>query len=270
MHSYREVLRKKPESIELLRLLILDEAFRSVGRERYALNKDAVLNNEAEPAAVHEGFLADDTENIRTDKTLLTKHIIDLIRENSNELQYENGFGAYEVRSLLYRNGIYNVSEDEIETLMRQCPALKEIEEWYYILNKTEDSREDVQTERTQLSDVRADTEQAQEISTGTKQISFQLNGKLISAYDHSDALNKICEFCINCKPFRMARIAEGDILLDGKNVFYRKRAPADGYRKLSNGLQVINISTLQDLQTITAEVKRYCGIDDDMITIIN
>ena len=89
-------------------------------------------------------------------------------------------------------------------------------------------------------------------------------------AYDYSDALSKVCEFSINCKPFRMARIAGQGITLNGKNVFYRKAVPVDGYNKLSNGLQLAPINTISDLKTITSFVKKYCQIDDNMIVIIS
>ena len=67
-----------------------------------------------------------------------------------------------------------------------------------------------------------------------------------------------------------MARIAGLNIQIHGNSVFYRKAVPVDGYNKLSNGLQIITIATLSDLQTITAAVQKYCQIDDDMIAIIS
>ena len=67
-----------------------------------------------------------------------------------------------------------------------------------------------------------------------------------------------------------MARIAGQGIQFHGKSVFYRTAVPVYGYNKLSNGLQIIAISTLSDLQMITAAVQKYCQIDDDMITIIS
>ena len=66
-----------------------------------------------------------------------------------------------------------------------------------------------------------------------------------------------------------MARIAGQGIQIHGNNVFYRKSVPVNGYSKLSNGLQFIMIATLSDLQAITAEIKKYCQIDNDLITII-
>lgn len=101
------------------------------------------------------------------------------------------------------------------------------------------------------------------------RNIVLNLNGNIIRAYDYSDALNKICEFAINYKPFIMARIA-GHICIEGSNVFYRRAVPVDNCNKLSNGLQIKTIDTLTDLQTITYKIKEYCQIDDDMIAIIS
>lgn len=67
-----------------------------------------------------------------------------------------------------------------------------------------------------------------------------------------------------------MARIAGQDIMLHGQRVFYRKSIPVEGYKKLSNELQVIPVSSIDDLKTVTDKIKDYCQIDDPMITIIS
>lgn len=111
--------------------------------------------------------------------------------------------------------------------------------------------------------------QETSEIAASAEYIVLKLNGSVFRAYDCSDALNKVCEFAINCKPFSMARIAGQGINLNGRSVFYRQAVPLDGYNKLSNGLQVIRIASLSDLQTVKKEVLRYCQIDDNIITII-
>lgn len=180
---------------------------------------------------------------------------------------------------MLSHKGITNVSEEQIEALMSGCSELQQIEEGYYSLIEKESSDKsmpeptaDVEDKTEVIDTIIADTspQEPQEVNTDGGNIVLRLNGNEIRAYDYSGALNKVCEFSINCKPFRMARIAREAIRLHGNNVFYRKAAPVDGYNKLSNGLQLITIDSLSDLQTITKEVQKYCQIDDDMITIIS
>ena len=235
------------------------------------------------PAPVTSEVQFTNTAIIQADESsaedLTIESIIEVIKENSDNLQYEDGFGAYEVKTLLSHKGIKNVSEEQIETLMSECPKLQEIDDGYYALSEddseyntiaepvvvTEDKSEIVEP---MVSDT-VPTE-TQEITADSRHIVLSLNGKVIRAYDYSDALNKVCEFSINCKPFRMARIAGQAIQIHGNSVFYRKAVPVDGYNKLSNGLQIITITTLSDLQMITAAVQKYCQIDDDMISIIS
>lgn len=112
-------------------------------------------------------------------------------------------------------------------------------------------------------------TQEPPEFSVGAEYIALRLNGNLVRAYDFSDALNKVCEFAIICKPFRMARIAGQGISLNGSSVFSRQAVSLNGYNKLSNGLQIIKVDSLSDLQAITQKVKAYCQIDDEMIAII-
>lgn len=157
---------------------------------------------------------------------------------------------------------------------MSECPKLKEIENGYYVLSDSENIFSDNEPNSLPIQEAPltvTETSAPQEnIPTANGHIVLDINGKIISAYDYMDALKKICEFSINCKPFRMARIAGQGIQLNGNNVFYRKVVPVTGYDKLSNGLQVIKIDSLSKLQTITNEIKSYCQIDDDMVKIIS
>lgn len=293
---------------EISKLLMLDRTFQSVGKGCYILNEAMIPHEEAEPEHIEQSMpekaepakveietvqinptpvtpvvQLNDTAIIQADESaeedLTIESIIDVIKENSDNLQYEDGFGAYEVKTLLSHKGIKNVSEEQIEALMSECSELQEIEDGYYALSEdegeyntiaepvvvTEDKSEIV--EPTVSDTVPTET---QEITADSRHIVLSLNGKVIRAYDYSDALNKVCEFSINCKPFRMARIAGQAIQIHGNSVFYRKAVPVDGYNKLSNGLQIITITTLSDLQMITAAVQKYCQIDDDMISIIS
>lgn len=298
----KEYYGKTISLFEISKLLMLDKTFRSVGKGCYIVNESAIPHKEAElefvekdepienadesiySAVIHEELTIDDIVNTDTDKESIIESIIEVIEENYNNLQYEDGFGVYDVKYLLSQKGHTNVSEDEIKALMSYCPELREIEDGYYTLydngNSTEtfvempdiaeDNTEDIETKTVKTQIVEAALNKPSETNIDTRCIVLRLNENLIRAYDYSDALNKICEFSINCEPFKMARIAGQDIQLNGNRVFYRKSVPVDGYNKLSNGSQVIAISSLSDLQAITAAVKKYCQIDDDMITIIS
>lgn len=233
---------------------------------------------------IHEETTVDDTVETKNENKLTIEPIIAVIRENYDNLQYEDGFGAYEVKTLLLQKGYTDLSEDEIEALMSDCSQFREIEDGYYTLAEVEDtsgttvgvsdsadnSTEDTVAEVAESPITTSVPDEPQQTDTDARHIVLRLNGNVIRAYDYSDALNKVCEFSINYKPFRMARIAGQAIQIHGNSVFYRKSVPVDGYNKLSNGLQIITIATLSDLQAITAAVQKYCQIDDDMIAIIS
>ena len=306
----KEYYGKSFSLFEISKMLMLDKAFQSVGKGCYTLNKTMLSHEETEPERIEQSVLEktvpvdievspdqidytpvtpevhfNATEVIQADEDsaedLTIESIIEVIKENSDNLQYEDGFGAYEVKTLLSNKGITKASEEQIEALMSECSELQEIEDGYYALSEDdaevdssvepvsliEDNPETIITEPTIPDTVPVEP---QEISEDTRHIVLRLNGNIIRAYDFSDALNKVCEFSINYKPFRMARIAGQSIQIHGNSVFYRKAVPVDGYNKLSNGLQIITINTLPDLQTITTAVQKYCQIDDDMITIIS
>ena len=283
---------KSVNQFDLSILIINDKAFKSVGKCCYTLSEVAAANIEKPIEEIAENVYVDETpfrreydvidnSNATTEETLKTDTIIDVIRENSDNLQYEDGFGSYEVKNLLSNKGISNVSEEQIEALMSQCPELQEIEEGYYILAEG-NSINEKSANQTAYIEIIPENEVAEKIQTETnpeesislnaeaRHIILKLNGNTIRAYDYSDALNKVCEFSINYKPFRMARIAGQAIQIHGNSVFYRKSVPVDGYNKLSNGLQIIRIDSIDDLKFITEEIKKYCRISDDMITIVS
>ncbi|MCD7811028.1 MAG: HIRAN domain-containing protein [Ruminococcus sp.] len=292
---------------EMSKLLMLDKTFQSVGKGCYILNETMISHEEAksenaehnisqkgEPAKFESetvqinhtpvtpevqltaASIVRTDENVTEDLTI--ESIIEVIKQNSDNLQYEDGFGAYEVKNLLSNKGINNASDKQIDALMSRCSELQEIEDGYYVL-LGDDSKDNtleqtvIMEDNSKVAEPRVSdviSMETQEITTDERNIILELNGKLISTYDYSDALNKVCEFSINCKPFKMARIATQSIQIHGNNVFYRKAESVDGYNKLSNGLQVITITMLSDLQIITAAIKKYCHIDDNMITIIS
>lgn len=312
--SLRELLKeyygKTIGLFEISKLLMMDKTFKSLGKGCYILNEAMISKmpeiEKSEPVATeiikeepieapaeqayaegpaNTGYNAVsyterivDTADTAQDQGLTIESILEVIKENSRNLQYEDGFGAYEVKILLSRKGIENVSEEQIEDLMSECSKLQQIEDGYYSLIDNE-SYDDTSSESIVVEDAADNTDmdttddtEAQEVqhSDNDRRIVLSLNGDIVRAYDYSDALSKVCKFSINCKPFKMARIADQKIMLNGKNVFYRKAVPVDGYNKLSNGLQLAPINTVSDLQTITSFVKKYCQIDDNMIAIIS
>ena len=312
--SLRELLKeyygKSISLFEISKLLMMDRTFKSIGKGCYILN-EAIPPQKAEsdwnePAAAEikkeepievptEQVYTEEPANISynavsyteqvtdtaeeaSEQVLTIEPILEVIKENSGKLQYEDGFGAYEVKTLLSGKGIENVSEEQIEDLMSECSEPKQIEDGYYSLidneNYNDTASESIIVEDTlDNTNIDADEdmdEQELQRNDDNSQIVLRLDRDIVRAYDYSDALSKVCEFSINCRPFRMARIAGQGIILNGKNVFYRKAVPVDGYNKLSNGLQLAPINTVSDLQTITNLVKNYCQIDDNLIAVIS
>ncbi len=307
--NLRELIKKyygkTIDLFEMAKILLVDKRFQLVGKGCYIVNKalisqqdvepENIENNRSEdiisepvhtasPVFIHEEPTADCTFDPKNGAALTIDAIIEVINENIDALQYEDGFGAYEVKSLLSHKGYTNVSEDEIEALMSGCSELCGTEDGYYTLvraekkteasvgasDKAEDYTKDPMKNAAETPITKTVEYEPPKEDSDARNVILRLNGNVIRAYDYSDALNKVCEFSINCKPFKMARMNEQDILLHGNSVFYRKPVPVDGCNRLSNGLQITAVSTLSDLQTITSAVKRYCQIDDDMITIIS
>lgn len=307
--NLRELLKeyygKTISLFEISKLLMMDKAFQPVGKGCYILN-EVMIPHTAETdytKPVSQDKEKEETikpvaETVNTDYTpvyydehtagiaethieeLTIESILDVIKENSDKLQYKDGFGTYEVKNLLSRKGIANASEKQIEALMSECSELQQVEEGYYSLVEDKNSgkllpeqpllmNDKVENEIADTIKIDSNSQKSQIANTESRHIVLRLNGNAVRAYDYSDALNKVCEFSINCKPFRMARIAGQGITIHGNSAFYRKAVPVDGYNKLSNGLQIITINSLADLQTLTKEVQKYCQIDDNMITVI-
>ena len=236
--------------------------------QQESINEATVANTTNFAEITHE----DQYDSNRNSITIDT--ILGVIKENRNNLQYEDGFSAYEVKNLLVNKGIISISEDTIEALLSDCSELKEIEPGYYLLDDTEKRSIEVESESHIIPEERDIIPEViinnESLIAEPGHIVLSLDGNETIAYDYSEAVNKVCEFAINIKPFRMARIAGENIYLNGCNVFYRKAVPIDGYNKLSNGLQVISIETIFELQFIINEVKNYCQIGDNMIAIIS
>lgn len=299
--SFRDILKKYYDKnvnlFELSRLLMLDKTFKPAGKGYYVLNPEQLSQGKTASetkivTATNENVVQKSTDKVKdnspvmlddeppedkaenSESNISTDTILELMKENCDKPQYEDGFGTYEIKTLLANKGIVDISEDTIESLMSECPKLKEIEDGYYVLtdseNDTVDNKPDsLLTQETPLTAAESPVPQ-ESIPTANGHIVLDINGKTTEAYDYSDALKKVCEFAINHEPFKMARIAGQGIQLRDQNVFYRKAVPVYGYNRLSNDLQVMNIDNTAELQTITNEIKDYCQLDDDVVKIIS
>ena len=83
-----------------------DETFKSVGKSCYALNKaifsDVTEQEQSEPdLQKNEEDIVSETGNTFGREKLSIEVILDVIKENSDNLQYQDGFGVYEVKKLL-------------------------------------------------------------------------------------------------------------------------------------------------------------------------
>lgn len=66
---------------------------------------------------IHEETTVDDTVETKNENKLTIEPIIAVIRENYDNLQYEDGFGAYEVKTLLLQKGYNGLQIITIATL---------------------------------------------------------------------------------------------------------------------------------------------------------
>lgn len=218
--ALREILKeyygKSIEIFELSKLLMLNSAFRSVGKGCYILSSEMSLQdvNTVDQNPFSQDNLEDKNHKNKADE----------ISNDSDVATFKNDYIAMPIEAK---------------------PVIPE--------------------ER----DVTPENDFQSRIGAYTGNISLKLNRKFIVAYDYSDAVNKVCEFAIKYNPFRMARIASQQFKLRDKYIFYRKSVPVEGYVKLSNGLQVISIDNISDLYVIVDKVKKYCQINDNMVSIV-
>ncbi len=258
------------------------------------VGNDTALNNTAFAPDASKPFVLKDA-------------IAEILSSNSPDIaeyrEYQNGISPKNLVVLIEKYYGKSISQFEVSTLLMSDNEFKYVEKGCFVLRDTavSDAKQNEEKSaviskgdnvivseekaendnyvfigKTSAEDVennsdKSEIETADVVSNGkANRVIIKLDGNEITAYDYSDALNKACEFSISCKPFEMARISQRDIKLNGKDVFFRRANPVDGYSKLSNGLQLIEVNSLSDLQTITAEVRKFCRIPDDMITIIS
>ena len=216
----------------------------------------------------------------KQDHTSLKDAVLKVIWENREALEYRDGFGTYEVRTLLSKMGI-TADEHEIETVMENSSELDEIEDGYYVYyGEWQGNLVEASEPEDEIPDepVEVETDEPKEDETALvrmnpasdhSSVKLVINGREMNACHIQEALDRICEFAISCKPFAMARMADANISLNDRKVFYRQSVPVNGYHHLSNGLQVINIDSLSSLSEVTEELMTHCGIGNNIIKII-
>ena len=130
----KEYYRKNVGMFEISSLLMKDADFTPIGRSYYILSPKTHTEEADTPAP----------QNIP-----LSEKIVEIIKQNLDNLQYEDGFGAYEIKNLLSHEGITNVSETEIEQIMAECDELTEVDEGYYTYQpKTQEISVEAQPEK--------------------------------------------------------------------------------------------------------------------------
>lgn len=220
----------------ITKLLITDDDFSEIGKSySYVLNPEKItdspdtIQTQEPPQSV-----PDEPEDSSID-TELSEKIVEIVRENKDNLQYADGFSAYEIRVLLANEGISGIPEDKIEKLMSESDVLTEIEEgYYYYLENPNDKipeispvEDEIPSEIIPAENPPIETAETEipvvaetPVPSEERRIILMLNGNIVRAYDNSDALCKICEFAINCVPFQMARIAKGDFCIGTEKIF--------------------------------------------------
>ena len=180
-----------------------------------------------------------------------------------------------------------NISVEIIDDIAPKCEHVIMPSFGYYMYDNTDNPtegnntnslpeaivEEDTETDTEETADI-ADTItnapdaeiEAVHIPSNTDNIHFTLNNREYYAFDWSEVLCKVCEYFIRKAPFRMARIAGVQIYHNGQLVFYRKSVPVDDYCKLTNGLQVIKISSEEDFNAIYNDISEYCQIFDEIV----
>ena len=211
------------------------------------------------------------------DLTSLKEAVLKVIWDNREALEYRDGFGTYEVRTLLSKMGI-RADEREIADVMENSRELDEIEDGYYVYYGEWQRKAGVAAEPENITSgesVKAENPDEKAVlvnrntASGHPSVRLVINGRETGFYDIRDAFDRICEIAISYKPFAMARIADANIKLHNRKVFYRQAVPVNGYHQLSNGLQVINVDSLADLSEVTKNLMKYCGIGNNLIEII-
>lgn len=227
-----------------------------------AIQTESVAEN---PASVHEEVEKSDIEHC----------IVDILKNNENNIYYQDGFSSYTVKKLLPSEYADTVTTDEIENVLGTNEYIKEIESNYYVYDRNAEKslpKTSVKTESVSVEEIAVeiteDLSEQKTVSVGNRNITLVMNNRSYMVYDYADALVKICEFVIRLKSFRMAHIAKSDIKLKGIPVFYRNPVPVADYKKLSNGLQLVPVKSFDDVDEITQKLVDYCCIDRNMIIL--
>lgn len=163
--------------------------------------------------------------------------------------------------------------QPEKEDLIEENNPIDETtEDTYSDNNESSDFFQNEQKEESYYPETESYRKFSSELSRSISEnqdIKIILNKKEYDFFDYNDALAEVCEFAIRRYPFKMSRIANEKYRCSDKNVFSRGAA-ISGYRKLSNGLQVMPVEKINDLEDICKTVLIYCGANEDLFKIVN
>ena len=237
-------------------------------------------NDGKEKKPVHQPEIIISNEDIK-------QAIEDFLYEHKDDIFHPDGFASEDILDMLPDNISENISVEIIDDIAPKCEHIIMPSFGYYMYDNRDvstegnDSKplpetiveEDTETDTEKIANI-ADTVtiapeaeiETVHIPSNTDNIHFTLNNREYYAFDWSEVLCKVCEYFIRKAPFRMARIAGVQIYHNGQMVFYRKSVPVDGYCKLTNGLQVMKISSKEDFNAIYNDISKYCQILDEIV----
>lgn len=279
--STEEILDQLPYSISqyvtttrIKRICESDSQISSTGYGTYE------YNDGKEKKPVHQPEIIISNEDIK-------QAIEDFLYEHKDDIFHPDGFASEDILDMLPDNISENISVEIIDDIAPKCEHIIMPSFGYYMYDNRDDSteendskllpetivEEDNETDTEKIANI-ADTVtiapeaeiETVHILSNTDNIHFTLNNREYYAFDWSEVLCKVCEYFIRKAPFRMARIAGVQIYHNGQMVFYRKSVPVDGYCKLTNGLQVMKISSKEDFNAIYNDISEYCQIFDEIV----
>ena len=274
---------------EISEILNQDSSFICTGPESYVLSGNFTSNKTIKLDTL-EGFIPDadhllnkteqstkENQNINkspaeTNEAFNLKDVIvdiflsDAAFINSNK-NSKGGLTANSLQKIIQKFHRKFVSIFEISKLLSNDPLFLSIGKGYYIIDQKRLSKVNQITDESEGKDA-DNLDLSNENNIKIEKIILELNGNTVDVYDCNDAWQKICEFAIRCKPFTMTYIFKSDMDLNQKKLFYRQPASIEGYIRLSNNLQVLKVENYSELKITVEKLKKYCDLDDSMITI--
>ncbi|MBP1547066.1 MAG: hypothetical protein J6A37_10740 [Oscillospiraceae bacterium] len=209
-----------------------------------------------------------ENEEIISDEEL-TEAIVHFLYEKKDDIFHPDGYAAEEILDELPAEISQSITVARLEEAAKQCNKIYMPSLGYFMYNNAEEYYDDslykkndetLKSAASNLLNVEKEESDIDKLAIlENPNISFTLNNRKYDAFDWSEVLCKVCEYLIRKAPFRMARIASRQLYHNGKMIFYRKSVPVENYNKLSNGLQVIKISSKEEFNPIYNELSEYC-----------